>query len=179
VETHPDAYGILVLAHERGETPDPVIARAVARLEAGGLRPRGLLQHGEPAGCGDSCATLYLDDIGMGRRVRIFEDRGPQAQGCRLDTGGLSVAAGWLREAVEARPDVLFVNRFGRHEGEGRGLREEIGMAVAAGIPIVIAVKRPYLKAWRAFAGEGFATAPLDAAQIEGWCRRAVAGVDA
>jgi hypothetical protein len=178
MDTRPEECGILVLVHERDEAPDPVIARTVARLEAQGLKPRGLLQHGEP-GCGSTCATLYLDDIGMRRRVRIFEDRGPEARGCRLDTAGLSVAAGWLREAVEARPDVLFVNRFGKHEGEGRGLREEIGLAVAAGIPIVIAVKRPYLESWRAFAGESFATLPLDAGEIEGWCRKAVAAVDA
>ncbi|MCO5091185.1 DUF2478 domain-containing protein [Bosea sp. (in: a-proteobacteria)] len=179
METRPAECGILVLVHARDEAPDPVIARVVARLEAKGLKPRGLMQHGEPAGCGNSCATLYLDDIGMGRRVRIFEDRGPEAQGCRLDTAGLAVAAGWLREAVEARPDLLIVNRFGKHEGEGRGLREEIGMAVAAGIPIVIAVKRQYLEDWLAFAGEAFATAPLDAAAIEGWCYRALAAVDA
>jgi hypothetical protein len=134
MDTRPEECGILVLVHARDETPDPVIAQAVARLEAGGLKPRGLLQHGEP-GCGKACATLYLDDIGMQRQVCIFEDRGPQARGCRLDTAGLTVAAGWLREAVEALPDVLFVNRFGKHEGEGRGLREEIDMAVAAGIP--------------------------------------------
>jgi hypothetical protein len=178
METRPEDRGILVLVHGHDEAPDPVIARAVARLEARRLKPRGLLQHGVP-GCGKACATLYLDDIGMQRQVCIFEDRGPQARGCRLDTAGLTVAAGWLREAVEARPDVLFVNRFGKHEGEGRGLREEIGMAVAAGIPTVIAVNRQYLLQWRAFAGETFATLPLDAGEIAGWCRKAVAGVEA
>jgi hypothetical protein len=178
VDTRSEECGILVLVHERDEAPDPAIAQAVARLEAGGLKPRGLLQHGVP-GCGKACATLYLDDIGMQRQVCIFEDRGPQARGCRLDTAGLTVAAGWLREAVEARPDVLFVNRFGKHEGEGRGLREEIGMAVAAGIPTVIAVNRQYLPQWRAFAGETFATLPLDAGEIADWCHKAVAGVEA
>lgn len=178
MDTRPGESGILVLVHAREEMPDPVIALAVARLEAGGLKPRGLLQHGEP-GCGKACATLHLDDIGMQRQVCIFEDRGSQARGCRLDTAGLTVAAGWLREAIEARPDVLFVNRFGRHEGEGRGLREEIALAVAAGIPIVIAINRQYLRQWRAFAGETFATLPLDAGEIADWCHRAVAEVEA
>ena len=173
MDTRPGESGILVLVHAREETPDQVIALAVARLEAGGL-----LQHGEP-GCGKACATLYLDDIGMQRQVCIFEDRGPQARGCRLDTAGLTVAAGWLREAIEARPDVLFVNRFGRHEGEGRGLREEIALAVAAGIPIVVAVNRQYLRQWRAFAGETLTPLPLDAGEIADWCRRAVAEVEA
>lgn len=178
METKSEECGVLVLVHARDQTPDPTIAQAVARLEACGLKPRGLLQHGEP-GCGKACATLYLDDIGMQRQVCIFEDRGPQASGCRLDTAGLTIAAGWLGEAVEARPDVLFVNRFGKHEGEGRGLREEIGMAVAAGIPTVIAVNRQYLRQWRAFAGETFAMLPLDAGKIVDWCRKAVAGVEA
>ena len=58
-------------------------------------------------------------------------------------------------------------------------MREEVGMAVAAGIPIVVAVNRQYLRQWRAFAGETLATLPLDAGEIADWCRRAVAEVEA
>ena len=50
-------------------------------------------------------------------------------------------------------------------------------MAVAAGIPIVIAVNRQYLRQWQAFAGEVFVTLPLDAGEIEDWCRKALAEV--
>ncbi|MGX5734781.1 DUF2478 domain-containing protein [Bosea thiooxidans] len=169
---------IAVLVHGRDEVPDPVIAEVIARLQADGLRPRGLLQRGVPGSDG-VCATLYLDDVGMQRSVRIFEDRGRAARGCRLDTAGLVVAANWLREAVEARPDLLFVNRFGRHECEGRGLREEIGVAVADRIPVVIAVKRQYLQEWRVFAGDAFTTLLLDADGIEQWCRETAARVEA
>lgn len=52
-------------------------------------------------------------------------------------------------------------------------------MAVAAGIPIVVAVNRQYLRQWRAFAGETFTPLPLDAGEIADWCRRAVAEVEA
>ncbi|CAH1680055.1 hypothetical protein BOSEA31B_14937 [Hyphomicrobiales bacterium] len=52
-------------------------------------------------------------------------------------------------------------------------------MAVAARIPIVVAVNRQYLRQWRAFAGENFAALPLDAGEIADWCRRAVAGLEA
>ena len=52
-------------------------------------------------------------------------------------------------------------------------------MAVAAGIPIVIAVNRQYLRQWRAFAGEAFVTLPLDAGEIEDWCRKVLVEVEA
>ncbi len=52
-------------------------------------------------------------------------------------------------------------------------------MAVAAGIPTVIAVNRQYLRQWQSFAGEVFVTLPLDAGEIEDWCRKALAEVKA
>ena len=52
-------------------------------------------------------------------------------------------------------------------------------MAVAAGIPIVIAVNRQYLRQWQAFAGEAFVTLPLYAGEIEDWCRKVLAEVEA
>lgn len=173
METGTGAGRIGVLAYGHDQAPDAALAQAVQKLQAAGLTPRGLLQRGE-AGCASACAALFIDDIGTGREIHIFENRGAAARGCRLDSSGLAVAAGWLREAVEARPDVLFVNRFGQRESEGQGLRDEIGAAVAAGIPIVIAVSKLLLPRWRAFAGEDATMLAADPEQIEDWCARSV-----
>ena len=171
METGTDEGRIGVVAYERDQRPDTALAQAVQRLQVAGLTPRGLLQHGK-AGCASTCAALFLDDIGTGREIQIFENRGAATRGCRLDPSGLAVAASWLREAVEARPHVLFVNRFGQRECEGQGLREEIGAVVVAGIPIVIAVSKLLLPRWRAFAGEDTTMLAADPEQIEGWCAR-------
>jgi hypothetical protein len=157
-----------VVVYDRDSRPDAMLADVVRRLQGRGLRVGGLLQEakGDRAAC---CETLALEDIGTGRRAEIFERRGPQARGCRLDPAGLAAAAWFLRQAVEARPDVLFVNRFGRQEADGRGLSDEIAAAVLAGIPIVVAVGEAILPAWQAYA-DGAGTRLEGAAALEAWC---------
>ena len=160
---------LCVVAYDRDERPDSVLAEVARRLEAAGARVRGLLQEGEP-GDASCCASLFLHDIGTGRRVEVFERRGANARGCRLDPSGLAEAAGWLREAIASCPDILFINRFGRQEADGRGLLDEIASAVMADIPVVIAVSAMLLPAWRAYAGDDAAVIALDAERLEVWC---------
>lgn len=162
------ACRIATFRYDRDRRPDAMLALAARRLQGRGFRVAGLLQDGT-AGNASCCATLFLEDIGSGRRVQIFERRGPGTRGCRLDPGGLAHAAAWLREAIDERPDVLFVNRFGRQEAEGRGLLGEIAEAVMAEIPLVIAVGEALLPDWEAFVGA--ATDRLaDVGAVEDWC---------
>lgn len=158
-----------VVGYDRTARPDGAIAEAVRRLQARGLRVEGLVQ--EPKRSDSAgCALLSVEDIATGRRVQIFNGRGAGARGCRLDAGGLATAAVWLREAIERRPEVLFVNRFGRQEADGRGLYAEIAEAIASGIPVIVAVADVVMSAWQAFAdGTGTAVAN-DAVAIERWC---------
>lgn len=163
---------ICVVTYDGTEPPDAALAQAARRLGAIGVKVGGLLQSGA-AGDAARCAVLFLEDLGTGRRIQLFEARGAGARGCRLDACGLAEAAVWLREAVEAKPDVLFINRFGRQESNGRGLLDEIGAAVTAGMPVVIAVSAACLPAWRAFAGGENALVPADADRIVAWALEA------
>jgi len=163
------ASRICVITYDSFSRPDAVVREVVARLRAAGLRLGGLLQDGRP-GNATECAMLFLEDIGTGQRIQAFEQREIDARGCRLDASGLATAATWLRQAVEDQPDILFVNRFGRQEVERRGLLDEIALAVAVEMPIVIAVNRSLLPAWHAFAGPDATYVAADADQIAGWC---------
>lgn len=166
-------HRICFVVYDRGEHPDAMLDKVVHRLNAAGMHVAGLRQEGR-SGDALSCATLVLEDIATGRRIQIFERRGTQARGCRLDASGLAIAAGWVREAIQTRPDVLFINRFGRQECEGRGLLAEIGAAVEAEIPIVVAINKRLLPKWSAFAGEDSAFITADPEQLEAWCLAAV-----
>lgn len=161
-----------VVVYDRATRPDAAFRDAVARLRARGLHVGGLLQDGkdgEDGFGGSCCTTLQLEDIATGRRVELFENRGAGTRGCRLDPAGLAEASGWLREAIAARPDVLFVNRFGRQEAEGRGLLDDIAAAVLAEIPIVVPVAAALLPQWRAFAGDEWIVLQ-DCRELEAWC---------
>jgi hypothetical protein len=163
-----------ILVYRREERPDAAIIDAVVRLRADGIDVRGLLQEGTE-GSASCCATLFLEDIGSGRRVEIFQNRGRETRGCRLDASGLAEASAWLREAIESRPDVLVLNRFGRQEAEGRGLIDEIGTAVMAGIPVMVPVNEKLLPEWDAFSGGAYDPMPADPDRILQWCRSIVA----
>jgi hypothetical protein len=157
----------VVYPEEQG--PDAALAEAARRLQAAGLRVGGLLQEGQSGGP-SCCASLRLRDIATGRRVALFQDRGAGSRGCRLDPSGLAEAAGWLREAIEARPDVLFVNRFGRQEAGGRGLLDEIGCATVSDIPVVVPVPESLWPSWLAFVEGGSSAVAPDAGAIAAWC---------
>jgi hypothetical protein len=155
-----------IVVYEPAHPRDAVLVGAAKKLRTKGLRVGGLLQEAE----GDESHTeLYARDITTGRRVRLFEDRGRKARGCRLDAAGLAEAASWLRTAIDARPDVLFINRFGRQEAVGRGLVDEIAAAIVSDIPVVVPVAAALLPQWRRFAGNE--SARLGAKSVEQLCQ--------
>ena len=71
--------------------------------------------------------------------------------------------------ALATDPDLLVINRFGKTEAEGGGVRPLIADAVDRGIPVLIAVPWRNIASWRVFAGElavefGFGDLPVDPA---------------
>jgi Protein of unknown function (DUF2478) len=158
-----------VVVFDRDSRPDAALRRVVDALKSQSLRVGGLLQDGLSGNARD-CGMLFLEDIGTGRRIQAFEMRGSGTRGCRLNSSSLAEAGGWLRSAVEDRPDFLFVNRFGRQEAAGRGLRDEIAAAIATGLPVLIAVGQDLMPDWHAFAGPDFVRLDADPKLIEAWC---------
>src|SRR6478672_3985389 len=53
----------------------------------------------------------------------------------------------------EGEPRLLIVNKFGKIEADGGGLREAISDAVYLGIPVLVGVPMRNLDRWRALAG--------------------------
>ncbi|WP_417411278.1 DUF2478 domain-containing protein [Hoeflea sp.] len=54
---------------------------------------------------------------------------------------GLQARGFSLAEAgLERGPDLLIINKFGKHEAEGRGFRPLIADALARGIPVLLGV---------------------------------------
>ncbi len=86
-----------------------------------------------------------------GEQLTISEDRGPNARGCMLDVQELARAETLAIEALENRPDILIINKFGRTEAEGRGFRRIIAIAIDQVGPILIAVPTRNLDPWQQF----------------------------
>ena len=145
------AQFLAALVFETSDEVNGVMAEFAAALAARGHRLAGCIQvSANTQGCG--CPQTHVLDLESGARIPILQDLGTHAQACRADSAALADVAGRARQALERRPDLLIINRFGRLESEGKGMRDEIAAAATADIPVLVGVASRYLEAWRGFA---------------------------
>ena len=112
---------------------------------------------------------MEVEELASGIVLQISEDRGKEARGCRMDRGALLEAAGLLSASLESEPDILIINKFGKLEAEGRGLREALSDAVQLGVPIVVGVPYRNIEQWRAFAGGLAEECPIGSSRLHEW----------
>jgi len=158
------------MAPGRGDM-DLILASLAAELAASGLRCCGTVQINtvNPAyGTAGPC-DMNVRVLPEGPVLRISQDLGPSARGCRLDPNVLETAVGLVAERLAQGADLLIVNKFGKHEAEGRGFRDVIAEALAMDIPVLVGVNSLNREAFERFT-EGLAI-PLapEAAALRTW----------
>ena len=122
----------------RGQT-DPLLAQVAESALKQRVKCIGCVQYNSMP------ENLRLCDMDVkvlpdGPMLRISETRGPEARGCRLDPNALETAVALTAEALGAKPDLLIVNKFGKHEASGRGFRPIIADALEKDIPVLVGV---------------------------------------
>lgn len=166
-----DVPSVAAMVYPDEAFPDAAFRSLIGRCRAQGLSLAGVLQHLVSPESDHRCDVL-LEDLNSGHRTALFEDRGAGARGCRLDEAALAEVSARIEGALEGGPDLLILNKFGKAESEGRGLRDVIASAIDRGIPVIIGVPKQNLEAWRSFAGE-FAVELTDADDnIDRWLSR-------
>lgn len=142
----------------RGET-DLLLSDLARRLAEKGVRLCGVVQSNT------ACSDTQLCDMDVrvlpdGPVFRISQSLGAGARGCRLDPAALEQAVAHVAQSLagpsERRPALMIVNKFGKHEVDGRGFRPLIAEALMAGIPVLTAVNPTNEAAFLAFS-EGLA----------------------
>ncbi|MDA5093816.1 DUF2478 domain-containing protein [Aliiroseovarius sp. KMU-50] len=165
------------IAPGRGET-NVLLAEIAEDLIARKVRVVGTVQIDTDRGEDRKCDmdVMVLPD---GPLIRISEDRGVGARGCRLDADALEGAVADTEAVLalrgEQRADLLLVNKFGKHEAEGRGFRAAIATALERDIPVLVGVNKLNREAFEAFCGEAAEELPADTAAISAWIDRALA----
>lgn len=144
---------IIGVKFEKGDPIDPLLAEVAEVLKARGVRVAGLIQtRGELKGdC--SCADMRLHNLATGGEVTISENRGPESMGCHLDWQAITIAAGDLEQSLTDQIDVLFINRFGESESDGKGFRSTIEKAIELGIQVIVAYRSDFSDNWAQFHG--------------------------
>jgi nucleoside-triphosphatase THEP1 len=155
------------MAPGRGDT-DLILFKLAKMLEARGLRCCGTVQiNSERADAGPCDMDVRI--LPDGSILRISQDLGRAARGCRLDPAALETAVALVSASLEQDADVLIVNKFGKHEAEGRGFRAVIAEALSKGIPVLVGVNALNLPAFEKFSeglGQGL---PCESAVLADW----------
>ncbi|WP_026606133.1 DUF2478 domain-containing protein [Methylocapsa acidiphila] len=143
---------LAALVYGEGEDPNSLVAEFADELARRGHRLGGVVQIAASAQDCD-CRDTYVLDLETGERLSILQDLGRHSQSCRIDPAALAAIGQRLSAAIARGPELLFLNRFGKLEADGKGLYAEIGEAAAAEIPTLVCVSARYLEPWRLFAG--------------------------
>ncbi len=147
---------------------EPLLAEIADELRASGHRLGGVLQADQTRPDRVKC-EMRLRDLASGRIVSVSEDRGNLARGCRLDRAALLEASGWIAEAIEHRVDLVVINKFGKAESEGGGMRGVIAMAIERGTPVLICANAEHHPRLMAFAGDYAEALTADRSSIMAW----------
>lgn len=146
---------------------DRLLADLARDLQARGLAVAGAVQVNHDLGPDLACDMDMIVLGDPGAPIRISQSLGPGAEGCRLDTAALEDAVARTAPHL-AGAGIVVIPKFGRQEAMGRGFRDLIGQAVAAGQPVVTYVPRQQQAAFLQFA-DGL-DERLDPHDLARWC---------
>lgn len=161
-------------------TSDRLLFDLAVNLAAEGVRLAGAVQANVERRDGTPC-DMDLHVLAHGEVVKISQDLGPGARGCRLHPGELERAVGVVLSALdEAAADLVIVNKFGKQEAlYGGGFRAVFAAAMERGLPVLTAVTSGQLPAFLDFAGD--LAEPIDATpeRVHAWVAAALAAPQA
>ncbi|WP_424631686.1 DUF2478 domain-containing protein [Bradyrhizobium sp. SYSU BS000235] len=153
------------LVYQQHETPDALLRGFADDLIAQGHRVVGLVQLGHH--CTDD-VELSVMMLHNGEQLQLFQDLGTCARGCRLDVDRLMRAGGQIADQLDGA-DLLIINRFGKHEQEGKGLLFLVEQALSLDIPVLIAVPDLRFHHWIKFSGGMSVKLPCRSASLHAW----------
>lgn len=139
------------MAPGRGDA-DLLLEEVARTLLQRGLRVCGTVQINTDRPDAGPC-DMDVRVLPAGPTLRISQNLGKGARGCRLDPAALETAVALVEAGLRQGADILLINKFGKHEAEGRGFRAAIGQAVANDIPVLVGLNALNAAAFHQFVG--------------------------
>lgn len=150
----------------RGDT-DQLLFTLAQNLASLGYRTCGTVQINTD--CGTHPCDMDVQVLPDGPVLRISQSLGSEAKGCRLDPAVLETAVGLVETQLETAPELLIVNKFGKHEADGRGFRTVIAEAIERDIPVLVGVNALNIDAFREFVGHDATELEPSGEILVGW----------
>ncbi|WP_406645209.1 DUF2478 domain-containing protein [Aliisedimentitalea scapharcae] len=155
-----------------------LLADLAARLMTQGVRLAGTAQFDRERPDTHRC-DMGVQVLPDGPVIRISQSLGTQARGCRLDPEALEQAVALTEARLQTGVDLLIVNKFGKHESDGRGFRETIARAAARNTPVLVGANKLNLQALQAFCGGAIVQIDPTPDALLAWARTAIAQAQA
>ena len=130
---------------------DAALTVMAQQLQDDGRSVGGVVQINTDRPKGHKC-DMGVKVLPDGPTICISQSLGEGASGCRLDPEALEQAVELVTQGLSPSTDVLLINKFGKHEAEGRGFRELIGQALSEEIPVVVGLNTLNKTAFHEFA---------------------------
>ncbi len=137
------------LAPGRGDT-DLVLNTVADQLITRGYKPCGTVQINTERSDAGPC-DMDVKVLPDGPAIRISQTLGRASRGCRLDPNALEKAVGLVTGHFATGADCLIINKFGKHEAEGRGFRQIIAEAVMKETPVLVGLNMLNAQAFMEF----------------------------
>ncbi|WP_045389253.1 DUF2478 domain-containing protein [Falsirhodobacter sp. alg1] len=153
----------------RGEN-DRVLRETATRFMAEGLRLSGAVETDRTTDAGRIC-DMQLHVLPDGPVIPISQPLGADARGCRLDPGALESAVAAVEATLHAGTDLLIINKFGKHELDGRGFCQTIAQALELGVPVLLGLNAANLAPFQAWVGGMAKALPPDPDAVNIWFR--------
>lgn len=164
-----------IMAPGRGDT-DLILAGLAADLAARGIRLTGTVQINTARAVAGPC-DMDVRVLPDGPVLRISQHLGQHARGCRLDPVALETAVGLVSARIDDGTDLLIVNKFGKHEAEGRGFRGVIAQALELGVPVLVGLNDTNRAAFEDYTGGIAIALPTDRDALLHWALQVAGGI--
>ena len=155
------------IAPGRGRT-DLLLQQLAIGLSDTGITACGTVQINSKRPNREAC-DMDVKVLPDGPMLRISQSLGPESRGCRLDPAALEEAVTLCSAQLERGADVLIVNKFGKHEAEGRGFRTLIAEAIERDIPVLVGINALNRAAFEFFVEERAICLPAEITALRNW----------
>ena len=156
-----------VTTTDRGAT-DRLLTALAGHAQGRGLHLAGVVQSNTRRPKSHHC-DMDVQVLPDGPVIRISQDLGADARGCALDPAALERAVHAVAPTLTQATDLLIVNKFGKHESEGRGFRETIARALELGVPVIVGLNAANAAAFEEFTGGMATPVPCRREAVEDW----------
>jgi nucleoside-triphosphatase THEP1 len=163
---------ILAIVYADGVAARRFICDLGHRLRDAGVAVAGIVPYQPNSRERSDGSEMEVEDLASRIILQLSDDSEVNDADCRLDPAALHEAAALISAAFRNSPDLVILNKFGRLEVEGEGLRDVISDAVELGIPVVVGVPERHIESWRTFTNGLAEEASIDSPCVHQWLSR-------